>query len=105
MLLPALLALALTLGSPAPPSWPAIWMRTPAAPTQSETAAVAELAARRAAVLADLGPHDTLVLYAAQPRVFSYDVDYPYRQENNFWYLTGINQPGGILVMAPAAQP
>lgn len=99
-----LLALVLLLAG-AGPGWPAIWMRTPAAPVRPAADAVAELAGRRAAVLAAMGESDVLVLHAAEPRVFSYDVDYPYRQENNFWYLTGINQPGGILVMARGADP
>lgn len=101
-----LLAGALTAGAQAAaPPWSAIWMRTPAAPTRSDAARVAELEARRQAVLKAMDPHQVLVLYAAEPRVFANDVDYPYRQENNFWYLTHINQPGGMLVMSPAARP
>lgn len=105
-----LLAVCLVLGgtaiaAAAAPSWPAIFLRTPPAPTRSAEAARAELASRRAAVLRAMGPHDVMVLYAAQPRVFSYDVDYDYRQENDFWYLTEINQAGGILVLAPSASP
>jgi Xaa-Pro aminopeptidase len=101
-----LLLLGLTAGAqmPAPP-WTPLWMRTPPAPTRSEAARVAELAARRQAVLKAMDANQVLVLYAAEPRVFANDVDYPYRQENNFWYLTHINQPGGILVMSPGAQP
>lgn len=99
MLLAALISCSFAI-----PSWPSIWMRTPSAPTQTPAAA-AEFTSRRTAVLDALAPNDVLVLYAAEPRVFSNDVDYPYRQENNFWYLTGINQPGGILVMSRAASP
>lgn len=80
-------------------------MRTPPAPVQTPAQHVLELSGRRAAVLAALQPKDVLILFAAQARDFSGDVDYPYRQENNFWYLTGINQPDGILVLAPAAKP
>ena len=79
-------------------------MRTPPAPVQSPATHAAELSGRRAAVLAAIGPNDALILFAAQARDFSGDVDYPYRQENNFWYLTGINQPGGILVLSPGAK-
>ena len=80
-------------------------MRTPAAPEQTAAAAAAERSSRRAAVLAAMTPGEVLVLYGAEARVFSNDVDYPYRQENNFWYLTGINQEGGSLVLAPDATP
>jgi Xaa-Pro aminopeptidase len=85
--------------------WPTFWMRTPPPPSRSAGAHATELDSRRAAVLASLGPRDALVLFAAQARDISGEVDYPYRQENNFWYLTGINQPGGILVLSPAAKP
>ncbi|MGH9482216.1 MAG: aminopeptidase P N-terminal domain-containing protein, partial [Terriglobales bacterium] len=115
MVLTALIALFMVGAGPsapaarvprlASPSWPSLWMRAPSAPVQAAAAAAAELTARRTAVLAGLAPNDVLVLYAAEPRVFSHDVDYPYRQENNFWYLTGINQPGGILVLSRAASP
>ncbi|HEY7854959.1 MAG TPA: Xaa-Pro aminopeptidase [Terriglobales bacterium] len=84
---------------------PAIFMRTPPEPVRSVAAQAAEYAARRAAVLEAMGPNDVLVLYAAEPRVFSGDVDYDYRQENNFWYLTGLSQPGGMLVLSRAATP
>ena len=70
-------------------------MRTPPAPEQAPAAAAAERTARRAAVLAAMAPGEVLVLFAAEARVFSNDVDYPYRQENNFWYLTGIHVTHG----------
>ena len=43
------------------------------------------------------------LLYAAEPRNYAGDVDWPYRQENNFYYLTGIAQEGGALVLIPGA--
>lgn len=32
----------------------------------------------------------------------SVDAPYPFRQDSNFWYLTGINEPGIVLVMDKA---
>lgn len=55
---------------------------------------------RRARVLEDLG-NGLMVLFGAQQKVFSNDINYPYRQESNLYYLTGINQPGATLVLVP----
>ena len=64
---------------------------------------VAELAARRKAVMEQLGDKAILILYAAEPRNYAGDVDWPYRQENDFFYLTGITQEGSTLVLIPGA--
>src|SRR5579885_297958 len=65
---------------------------------------IQDLAARRKAVMEQIGAHGVLLLYAAEPRVYAGDVDWPYRQENNFFYLTGIPQPGSALVLMPGAE-
>jgi Xaa-Pro aminopeptidase len=64
---------------------------------------VADLTARRNAVRQQIGPHAVLIMYAAEPRNYAGDVEWPYRQENDFFYLTGISQPGCALVMVPSA--
>ena len=51
-----------------------------------------------------LGPKGVLILYAAEPRNYAADVDWPYRQENDFFYLTGIPQEGSAFVMIPGAE-
>jgi Xaa-Pro aminopeptidase len=66
---------------------------------------VADLAARRKAAMEKVGEKGMLILYAAEPRNYAGDVDWPYRQENDFYYLTGINQEGGALVLIPGAKP
>jgi len=66
---------------------------------------VADLAARRKAAMEKLGDKGIVILYAAEPRNYAGDVDWPYRQENNFYYLTGINQDGGALLLIPGAKP
>jgi Xaa-Pro aminopeptidase len=65
---------------------------------------VANLTAHRRAVMDRLGPQAILVLYAAEPRNYAGDVDWPYRQENDFYYLTAISQPGAVLVLVPGAE-
>ncbi|MDQ3253330.1 MAG: aminopeptidase P N-terminal domain-containing protein, partial [Acidobacteriota bacterium] len=61
---------------------------TPPAPVFDDKARVAELIERRARVAKEIGPNGILVLYSAEPRVYTNDVDYEYRQENNLYYLT-----------------
>src|SRR5690349_1367041 len=60
-----------------------------------------DLAARRAAVMQRLAPEDMLILWSAQPKVYSNDVEYEFRQDSNLYYLTGIDQPDTILVLMP----
>ena len=50
-----------------------------------------------------IGDHGVLILYAAEPRNYANDVDWPFRQENDFFYLTGLTQPGATLVLVPGA--
>ncbi|HEX7512192.1 MAG TPA: Xaa-Pro aminopeptidase [Candidatus Methylomirabilis sp.] len=65
---------------------------------------MADLSARRKALMDQIGDRAVLVLYAAEPRNYAGDVDWPFRQENDFFYLTGLTQPGAILVLAPGAE-
>src|SRR5881628_357901 len=51
-----------------------------------------ELAARRARVMARLGPETMLVLWSAPTRTYSLDIEYEYRQDSNLYYLTGVTQ-------------
>jgi Xaa-Pro aminopeptidase len=73
--------------------------------TNVSTAADPELAQdlkeRRARVMAELGPDALLIVRSAPNRNFSRDVDYEYRQDSNFYYLTGIDQPDASLVLMP----
>ena len=46
---------------------------------------VADLASHRKAAMEKLGKKAILILYAAEPRNYAGDVDWPYRQENDFF--------------------
>jgi Xaa-Pro aminopeptidase len=70
----------------------------------SETARLAELAKRRGDTSTRIGDKALLVLFSGRARVYARDVDYPFRAENNFYYLTGIKQAGSILVLIPGAK-
>lgn len=74
---------------------------TPPAPVFDEAARLAELADRRARVAGKIGQNSMLVLFSAEPRVYANDVEYEYRQENNLYYLTNLNQKGATLVLMP----
>ena len=63
---------------------------TPPAPVFDEKARLAELADRRARVGRSIGPESILILFSTEPRVYTNDVDYQYRQENNLYYLTNL---------------
>lgn len=60
-----------------------------------------DLRARRARAMERLGPTSLAIFWSAPERVYSTDVDYEYRQDSNFLYLTGIDQPESILVLMP----
>jgi Xaa-Pro aminopeptidase len=60
-----------------------------------------DLAARRARLMEKLGPQALGVVWSAEPKVYSLDVDYEFRQDSHFLYLTGIAQEGAVLVLMP----
>src|SRR5262249_12722763 len=60
-----------------------------------------DLSARRARVMERLGPDALVILWSASPKVYSGDVNYEYRQESNFFYLTGVTAEDAILVLMP----
>jgi len=74
---------------------------TPPAPVFDEKARLAELADRRARVGQSIGPKSILILFSTEPRVYTNDVSYQYRQENNLYYLTNLKQSRATLVMIP----
>ncbi len=47
------------------------------------------------------GPDAILILPAAPERVRSNDTHFPYRQDSDFWYLTGFDEPEAVLVLVP----
>jgi Xaa-Pro aminopeptidase len=63
--------------------------------------APAEYAARRAAVAQAIGTDAVLIAFSALPARRTGDVDWPFRQEDNLLYLTGMNVPGATLVLLP----
>ena len=72
---------------------------TPPAPVIRDNERQAELARRRAAVAEKMEDKSVMILLSAEPRIYTNDVDYVFRQENNLYYLTGLKQARATLVM------
>jgi Xaa-Pro aminopeptidase len=85
-------------------SAPEIWRIAPPAPKIAEIDRLAELRVRRQEVMKRMSANSIMVLFSAEPRVYTNDVDYHYRQENNLYYLTGIKQHGATLILIPGAK-
>jgi Xaa-Pro aminopeptidase len=73
----------------------------PPAPVFDDAARVSELTARRQRAARKIGTQSMMILFSTEPRVYTNDVDYEFRQENNLYYLTNLNQKGATLVLMP----
>ncbi|KAB8305333.1 Xaa-Pro aminopeptidase [Erwinia endophytica] len=58
-----------------------------------------EFVRRRQALLAKMAPASAAVIFAAPEVTRSNDSEYPYRQNSDFWYFTGFNEPEAVLVL------
>ena len=58
-----------------------------------------EFLRRRQALLAKMAPASAAVIFAAPEVTRSNDSEYPYRQNSDFWYFTGFNEPEAVLVL------
>ena len=64
---------------------------------------ITEYAARRARLLEQLGPGSVAVLGGAHPVLRNGDAHHRFRQNSDFWYLTGFPEPEALLVLRPGA--
>ena len=60
-----------------------------------------DLYAQRRQRVMDLIGGGTAVFASAPTAVMHNDVEHPFRQDSNFYYLTGFNEPGAVAVLAP----
>ncbi len=60
-----------------------------------------EFARRRRDLMATLTKNSIAILTAAPEQVRSRDTYFPYRQDSNFFYLTGFHEPEAVLVLIP----
>jgi Xaa-Pro aminopeptidase len=56
---------------------------------------------RRRRVMDAVGPDAVAIFPAAPERLRSNDVEYRYRQQSDFYYLTGFPEPGAVCVLQP----
>ncbi len=57
--------------------------------------------ARREKFLRNIEPASVVIFYSSPVRIRNNDTEYRYRQDDNFFYLTGIDEPNCILVLLP----
>lgn len=96
---------ALAVDSPVGKADPPAIQVTPPAPIFSDEERAVELRARRERVAEKMGASSVLVMFSAERRVYTNDVDFEFRQENNLYYLTYLNQQGATLVLLPGIAP
>jgi Xaa-Pro aminopeptidase len=70
-------------------------------PAQSPGVPAAEYSARRAAVAKAIGADAVFIAFSREPARRTGDVDWPFRQDDNLLYLTGLNEPDTTLVLLP----
>ena len=58
-----------------------------------------EFLRRRQALLAQMAPASAALIFAAPEVTRSAESEYPYRQNSDFWYFTGFNEPEAVLVL------
>ena len=74
-----------------------------AMPSTAQRAGIApaEYQSRRAALAKAIGSDAVLIAFSSEPARRTADTDWPFRQEDNLLYLTGLNQPDTTLVLMP----
>ncbi len=60
-----------------------------------------EFARRRKNLMALMDPHSIAIIPSAREQVRSRDTEYPFRQDSDFYYLSGFTEPEAVLVLLP----
>ena len=63
-----------------------------------------EFAARRRELMDLMEPNSIAIIPAAPARTRSRDTEYPYRQDSDFFYLSGFPEPEAVLVLVPGRE-
>ena len=64
-----------------------------------------EFARRRRQLVRIMGKDTIAIVPAAPVRHRNNDVEYPYRQDSDFQYLTGFGEPESVAVLIPGREP
>ncbi|MBZ4201637.1 MAG: Xaa-Pro aminopeptidase [Methylovulum sp.] len=59
---------------------------------------------RRQALMQRIGLGNIALIQSASPSVRNRDVDFPFRQDSDFYYLTGFNEPEALAVFIPGRE-
>jgi Xaa-Pro aminopeptidase len=62
---------------------------------------MSEYARRRKQLMQKIGPRGLVILASAPVARRNGDADYPYRQQSDFYYLTGFEEPEAVMILAP----
>ncbi|ADC72312.1 peptidase M24 [Thioalkalivibrio sp. K90mix] len=73
----------------------------PPLPGKTPTITLAEFARRRQRLMRGVGGDSIIVVPAAHEQVRNRDVEYPFRQNSDFLYLTGFPEPDAVAVLVP----
>jgi len=60
-----------------------------------------EFARRRKNLMALMEPNSIAIIPSAREQLRSRDTEYPFRQDSDFYYLSGFKEPEAVLVLAP----
>lgn len=63
-----------------------------------------EFARRRQALMAQMEPNSIAILPSATPKIRNRDADYAFRQDSDFFYLSGFPEPESVLVLLPGRE-
>lgn len=63
-----------------------------------------EFAKRRQDLAEMVGPNGVAIIPGASLQTRNSDVHFPFRQDSDFWYLTGFDEPDALLVLAPGRE-
>ena len=66
--------------------------------------AMAEYGRRRQQLTRQMNADDIAILPAAPEKIRNRDAEYLYRQDSDFYYLTGFNEPEAVLVLIPGRE-
>lgn len=69
------------------------------------TISLSEFQQRRDRLLAQCEPNSICIIAASSLVTRSNDTEYPFRQNSDFWYLTGFNEPNSFLILSNRALP
>lgn len=63
-----------------------------------------EYARRRRRLMEQMEENSIAILPAAPERTRNRDVEYPYRQDSDFWYLSGFPEPEAVMALIPGRE-